>query len=169
MKNSRKRLRLSGVLSCWFHLKLEVGIYMLPISCKYEIWLSKLTRIFGCLLVSRKGGDILYDESFVSLHLSLSVSTLFLRVFSKLFEASPGLWKNAAPGRGEKRPADRKKHGRNGGFRDWYQEGELDSQACGGLGLSAISVLRIPNCCNVDLNIEILCCKGFILLVRKAG
>lgn len=46
--------------------------------------------------------------------------------------------KKRSTGRGEKRPADRKKHGRgHGGFRDWYQEGELDSQACGGLDLSA--------------------------------
>lgn len=125
---------------CWFHLKLGVGIYMLPISCKYEILLSKLIKISGYLLVSRKGGDIWWIICVVASFLKCInlVPQRTPSFFSKLFEASPGLWKKRSTGRGEKRPADWKKHGRgHGGFRDWYQEGELDSQACGGLDLSA--------------------------------
>ena len=152
---------------CWFHLKLGVGIYMLPISCKHEIWLNELTRNFGCLLVSRKGGDIwwiicVFASFLKRINLVPQRTPSF---FSKLFEASPGLLKRST-GRGEKRPADRKKNWpwwisrlisrRWVGFPSMWRTGPFGEQ----------SVLRIPNCCNVDLNLGIFCCKGFIFLVR---
>ena len=89
---------------CWFHLKLGVGIYMLPISCKYEILLSKLIRISGYLLVSRKGGDIWWIICVVASFLKCInlVPQRTPSFFSKFFEASPGLWKKRSTESGGK-------------------------------------------------------------------